>query len=129
MIFRMKTIVALLLMSVSAWADEGDLVITCNYKYLGFPTSSVTVVAYPDGSLSSSALVDMQGRTHKETLTAESVGSGEFLHAWLSKESADNSIELIIYSTPHVEGQSKLINHHAPMNQEMWGDCTGVPAS
>lgn len=123
----MKTIIALLFLSVSAWADEGELTITCNYKYLGYPASSVTVVAYPDGSLSSSALVDMQGRTHKETLTAEALGDGEFVHAWLSKESADNSIELIIYSTAQVEGQSKLINHHVPIGQELWGNCVGLP--
>lgn len=56
-------------------------------------------------------------------LSVETAAEGELLHAWLSKESADNSVEMIIFNEPQKLGRSKVTNHHVPIGQDMWGDC------
>lgn len=116
--------------SSASWADEAVTKISCDYAFMTVPFANVEIVMQPDGSLSSSALITPhQGKPHKESLTEEIKAGNELMHGWISKESTDNSIEMIIYKDKQADGQSKLINPHVPIGQEMWGNCTGIPGT
>lgn len=110
-----------------AAADEVATQISCDYKFMGNPTSSVALVVYSDGTPGSSVAVTMQGSTHKETFTAVPLATGEYVHGWISKEVEDNSIELVIYTTRQSQGWSRITNPRIPFAKDIWGDCTGLP--
>lgn len=105
-------------------ADTYDL--KCDFSYAGFPTASLMFSIDGDGVPSSSVTVNQSGAVHKETLTGETKADGEYFHGWLSKESKDNSIELIVYTQKQDLGNGVMINHHVPFGQDMWGNCTGL---
>jgi hypothetical protein len=100
------------------------VIFACDYAFMGMPTTSVEVYINADGTPASSVQVTVQGRSHKESATPEVVAADEDVHLWISKESAENSIEMVIYKEAKAEGLSKLVNHHVPIGQEMWGNCT-----
>lgn len=107
---------------------QSILTISCSYSIYGAPYATVAFSIYEDGRLDNSAQITMTGGvSHKETLTADPEKAGEFVHAWISKESPQNQIELVIYNTPQPQGRSKIVNHQVPIGQEMWGECTGLP--
>lgn len=117
---------ALLLFALStAWASEG-IQIRCDYKFMGMDTSSVVVTQNGEGEYSTSAEIIMQGKSHFESFTVEAAKDDELLRGWLSKESPQNSIEMVIYKEPQKLGRSKLTNHHVPIAKDMWGDCSGI---
>ncbi|MGZ3721380.1 MAG: hypothetical protein ACXVA9_00535 [Bdellovibrionales bacterium] len=104
------------------------LTISCSYQIYGAPYAAVAFSIFDDGRLDNSAQITMTGAAmHKETLTADTAKSDEFVHAWISKESPQNQIELIIYNSPQPQGRSKIVNNQVPFGKEMWGDCTGLP--
>jgi hypothetical protein len=111
-----------------ASAAHADVNLSCTYMFYGTPTASVAVSIDDNGVPGSSAMISMGPGTqpHKESLTPEALGDNEYMHAWLSKESAENSVEMIVYKEKQAQGNSVLINHHVPLAQEMWGDCTGM---
>ncbi len=117
----------LLLFALPAFASD-EVLVQCDYAFMGVPTSKVQFSVYK-GELGSSVSVTMpNGATHKETLTPEKLGADEFMHGWISKENPQNTIEIIVYQEAKSQGQSVLINHNVPIGKEMWGTCTGVPA-
>jgi hypothetical protein len=122
----MKHLITLLSLLIANSAVAGTQ-INCDYAFMGYPTAKIAVSVFDDGSLSPSALIEMQGKTHKETLTPAAVAAGELVHAWISKERPENAIELIIYQEPRAQGQSVAINHNVPAGQEMWGACKFSP--
>lgn len=124
----MKRLILLLAFVIGSSASA-DTQVICSYSYMGYPTAKITVSISDEGAPSPSALIDMQGKTHKESLTGVEKAPDELLHGWISKESPDNAIELIIYQQPKAQGQSVAINHNVPAGQEMWGTCTFAPAS
>lgn len=103
------------------------LTIQCNYSFMGYPTTNVTVTMSQDGHFDRTASIDMQGRIHQESLTVETAASDELLHGWISKEMPDRAVEMIIYKNRQQNGDSRLINHNVPAGQEMWGTCTQTP--
>lgn len=65
-----------------------------------------------------------QGTKHKESFTPESPQESEFLRAWISKESEENSLMLIIYSTNSESSRKAvLVNSRVPFGKEMHGAC------
>lgn len=105
------------------------LTIQCNYSFMGYPTTNVSVIMRGDGLFDRMATIDMQGRLHQESLTVEQAASDELLHGWISKEFPDRAVEIFIYKTKQQSGDSRLINHNVPAGQEMWGTCTQTPSS
>ncbi len=99
--------------------------ITCTYSFSRAPVPMATVEVTFDaqGKPADRAKVTMHGRTHFESLTPVESGAGEMFHAWLSQESAENSIEMIVYQEPQASGRSKLVNNRMPIGKEMWGSC------
>lgn len=113
--------------SVLAERFRNDSVqVKCSYKMMGVHFIDVAFSIRDGEKLSTSAEITHQGRTHKETLTQVESQPGEMVHGWLSQQSPDNSIELIVYTEPQAEGRSKLINPHIPAGNVMWGDCEGL---
>jgi hypothetical protein len=111
--------------SPSAAARTEDVeTLHCRYQYMGTSLWDITYQFDESGQPFPSVVVSTQGREHKESLTPEkSSAPDERLHAWISKESAQNSIEVIIYRERRAEGLSKLINPHIPIGNEVWGEC------
>lgn len=99
--------------------------LTCTYSFpnVPVPMTTVEVTFDQDGKPMSPAKVTMQGRMHTESFTQVDASTGEMLHGWLSKESTENSIEMIVYEEPQALGRSKLVNDRFPIGKEMWGDC------
>lgn len=95
---------------------------TCSYQIYGAPFAEVTLTVI-DGVPQDRAKIVFQGRQNEESVTPVDVAPGEKFHVWLSKENPDNSLELFIFSAPQVKGDSKLVNHHMPVLNEMWGPC------
>lgn len=118
----MKYLIAILTLLITHSAAASSQ-INCEYSFMGYPTAKITLSIFDDGTLSPSALIDMQGRTHKETLSPVERAADELVHAWISKESPQNAIELIIFQQPQAQGQSVIINHNVPAGKEMWGTC------
>jgi hypothetical protein len=100
--------------------------LTCNYKYDAMDLATVQLTYLADGSLQTYAQVTMQGQKHTESVTKVAVAANEREHLWLSKESTDNSVELIVYLQPQAQGISEMINHHVPFGQDVWGNCTSA---
>jgi hypothetical protein len=100
--------------------------IHCDYAFMGAPMSSVDLETLPDGRFGPAARISIQGATHLESYSEEAPAPGELAHGWISKESPENRIELVIYREPTPQGRSKLVNHQVPFGQEVWGGCRGV---
>jgi hypothetical protein len=95
----------------------------CDYVFYQVPFSTVELEVHPDGTLAPAARITMQGASHLESFTAEAPAAGEKLHGWISKESEQNKIELVIYAERTSQGDSKITNHQMPMGQDVWGSC------
>lgn len=98
----------------------------CSYSIYAAPFAEVHLVVR-DGKPDEFAKIVFQGRQSQETVTQEVSAMGEILHVWLSKESPDNNLEMIIFEQDAGQGNSKLINPHMPVLKEMWGHCTTDP--
>jgi hypothetical protein len=98
--------------------------IRCDYVFYQVPFSTVELAALPDGHFVPGARISMQGASHFESYTEEMPSANERVHGWISKESPDNRIELVIYKDPQPEGQTKIVNHQMPIGQDVWGTCT-----
>ncbi len=118
---RMKLSIAPLLLLISltpAWAAPSQL--NCDFKIqAGVPFCDVEVDLTPAGTPGAYATVTEWGKSHRETVTLVSPAAGEQLHLVLSKESPDNSVELIVSSqAADSEGdtqlKSELVNPHVP---------------
>jgi hypothetical protein len=112
---------------VASIVNADEVKIRCDYKFMGMDTSSVVVTQNEAGEYSSYAEVIMQGKSHFESFTVDAAKDDELLRGWLSKESQQNSIEMVIYKEPQKLGRSKLTNHHVPIAKDMWGDCSETP--
>lgn len=98
----------------------------CSYSMYGAPFADVHF-RVRNGKTDDFAKIVFQGRESLETITQEFCASDEVLHVWLSKESPDNNLELIIYGTDSEKGNSKLINPRIPVLKELWGRCSTSP--
>ncbi len=120
----MKFLVLLFIFApATVWAD---MLFSCDYAYLGMPTTSIEALIYTDGSPAPTVKVSMQGRTHQETATREVLAADEAAHLWISKENPENTIEMVIYRADRPNGNSVLINHNVPFGKEMWGKCVAT---
>ena len=120
----MKHLLSLLLFLSPGLAAAAGL--ACDHTIYGAPFVTVTLEILPDGTLGQTAKVSVtsQGRAHPESVTQIASAAGERYHLWLSQESPNNSIEMIVY-----EGEqpaSKLLNHHVGMGGEARGTCRAV---
>src|SRR4051812_43938801 len=95
----------LLFASILAYADPG--LIHCDYVFAGLPFSSVEITLQPDGHFGPAARVFMQGASHLESYSEQTPAANESVHGWISKESPENRIELVIYKEAMPLGQSK----------------------
>jgi hypothetical protein len=102
---------------------SADITHTCDYAIYGIAFSKVNIVEYADGTYGNRALITAQGQQHSESFEVQAVADNEYMHGWLSKESSENSIEMIIYKTPMSGGNSELINNHITIGKEVWGNC------
>lgn len=115
----MFSLLAVLLAQTQAFAAPAPLF--CEYQLMNIPFSQVRVVFNEDGSYPDGVEIIMQGRKHLESFTVEEKTDGEHLHAWISKEVAENAIEMIVQEKEGLP--SVLINHKMPMGKEVWGKC------
>ncbi|MBX3018676.1 MAG: hypothetical protein KF767_12355 [Bdellovibrionaceae bacterium] len=118
----MKSLIVSLL-TLAAFPASAHI-LSCAYTIYGAPFSTVEIQFDEAGQALSPATIIVSGKAHTESVTLEPNGPGESLHLWLSKESSQNDVELIVYETRQAQGDSKMINHHIPIGKEMWGDCT-----
>lgn len=96
---------------------------TCDYAFMGAPMYKLEFSTDSENKLSDFVTVTLYGNAHQETLTAEPLGAGEKIHAWISKENPQNSIELFVYTEAKAEGDTLMINPNIPFGKEMWGAC------
>ena len=108
-----------LLLSVTAFA--GTLV-NCDYKVMSFPASQVSL-GFEGNQPEDFVTVTMQGRSHRESFTPAEAHEGEMIRGWLSLESEENSIEMVVYKERQPLGLSKLVNFRVPFGKEIWGEC------
>jgi hypothetical protein len=113
---------SLLIALLPAAAHAG--VIDCSYQFMGAPFARIQLGISADGAPDDYVTSIVQGHGHRESFTLSEAAADELLHGWISKESNENSIEMIVFRVPRREGQSKIVNHHVPMGQEMWGSCS-----
>ncbi len=120
----MRILFLALFFSLGAYAQQA-YTIHCNYVFMVMPTADITLDVAQDGQLATSALIKMGAGDagHKETITPEVLAPGEMIHAWISKEKPENTIEMIVYNQVQPQGHSKLTNHNVPFAQDMWGTC------
>lgn len=95
----------------------------CDYFFGGYPLTGIDFSWSTEGQPGPAVRSTIQGKSHLESLTVEAAAPGERLHGWISKESPDNSVEVILYRAPQPAGDSKMVNHHVPFGQEVWGKC------
>jgi hypothetical protein len=96
---------------------------SCDYSFMGFPFTHLEFEIDQDGKPSDFVIATSNGVSHQETLTPDVKQPDQLLRAWLSKESPDNTIELILYREAKTGGNSVLINHNVPISKEVWGNC------
>jgi hypothetical protein len=122
----MKLLLFAGLFAVAAQAEPVTKIV-CDYSFMGTALAKSELNLDADGTPSSSILVSMGPGTPmaKYTLTPDARADDELVHAWISKEIPKGEIEIITWKAPKADGsQGKLINHNAPMGQEMSGPCT-----
>lgn len=109
----------------SAFVEDGSgrTQYSCLYRYMGTEFSQVSFGVSIDGKYDDHAEVSIYGKGHSESLTASALQAGEQVNAWLSIESDENSVQLIVYLDRKKQGNSKLINPHVPIGKDVWGDC------
>ncbi len=98
----------------------------CSYSFQNVPMATVDFDQADNGQLSPRAKITMGNapQPHEESFTAEPIKKSDVrIHAWISKESAENQIEFILYNEKKSAGNSEIINHNVPYFQEVWGDC------
>jgi hypothetical protein len=95
----------------------------CEYSFYSMPPTTVSLELFADGTTADHVRVTMQGKSHLESFTMEEKTAEMFLRGWISKESPDNAIEMVVFKEKKSQGLSKLINHKMPFGKEMWGDC------
>lgn len=110
-----------LLFSVASWAQQTT--ISCDYQIVGVPFSQVSLGFLENGQPEDFVTVTVQGRSHRESYTPVHPSAGEKLHGWISQESSENSIEMIVFEEKQSNGDSKLVNHRVPFGKEIWGSC------
>lgn len=115
------TLFAALLLAVAAHAEPART-LDCSYTFMSVPFTEVQLGMGETGT-DEFVTVITQGRAHRESFTLEPAAADMLLHGWISKESAENQIEMIVYKEPKKQGQSVLINHKMPMGKEVWGKC------
>jgi hypothetical protein len=116
----MALIIALLGFTL-AQADGSRIV--CDYTMMGIPFSTVELGFLSNGEPEDFVTVSMQGKAHRESYTPVQAAEGEAFHGWISQESSENSIEMIVYREPQKAGNSKLVNSRVPFGKEVWGNC------
>ncbi|MCO5142423.1 MAG: hypothetical protein M9962_04965 [Oligoflexia bacterium] len=104
-------------------AMANQINISCEYKIAGVPFSQVSLGFLENGQSEDFVTVSVQGKSHRESYTPAALESGERIHGWISKESSENSIEIVIYQERQKFGVSKLVNHRVPIGKEIWGEC------
>lgn len=115
---------AFLLFSGTFVSADSAYVIDCSYQFMGNPFSRVQVGVSSEGVPDDFVTIITQGQSRTESFAAETPSQGEILHGWLSKESPDNAVEMIVYEEMQPKGQSKLVNHNVPFAKEVWGTCS-----
>lgn len=128
MIQNKKYILALIAMSffaaATAHAGTGPIRYSCNYTYYGAAIAALEFEEFDALHLSPKVKVAMTGApAHEETLTAVPPTGEQRLHAWISNESPENRIELIVYKSATANGDTEIINSRMPMGKEIWGQC------
>jgi hypothetical protein len=116
----MNLIIALVGFTLSQ-AETAKLV--CDYTIMGITFSSVELGFLPNGEPEDFVTVSMQGKEHRESYTPVNAAEGEAFHGWISQESSENSIEMIVYRESQKAGNSKLVNSRVPFGKEVWGNC------
>lgn len=119
-------LIALVPLFFSAHAKASGL--SCDHTIFGAPFVTVELEILPDGSLGQTAKVSVtaQGKPHPESVTQEPSRPGELYHLWLSKESPENSIEMMVYQE-ETRFRSKLVNARYGVGREAPGVCRPVP--
>lgn len=112
----------LLWLFVSAQAQSAAL-IDCDYKIMGAPFSRIQLGFSEANAPEDFVTVIVQGNSHRESFTPEAAAESELLHGWISKESSENAIEMIVYKEAKPLGRSKIVNHKMPFGKEIWGSC------
>ncbi len=107
-----------------SFAQAETAQIVCDYKIMGAPFSTVALGFLPSGEPEDFVTISVQGRSHRESYTPVGANEGEALHGWISQESSENSIEMIVYRETKNAGNSKLINDRVPFGKEIWGICS-----
>jgi hypothetical protein len=97
-------------------------VLDCHYSFMSVPFSEVQL-GFSEAGPEEFVTILVQGRSHRESYTPAEAAPDMLLHGWISKESKENSIEMIVYKEAKKSGQSVLINSRMPMGKEMWGKC------
>lgn len=110
--------------SIETMESSASKKIICDYQMYGVAFSRVELGFLESGQAEEFVTVSVQGKSHRESFQLVEALPGESLHGWISKESSENSIEMIIYEEKQSAGDSKLINHHVPFGKEIWGNCT-----
>jgi hypothetical protein len=111
----------MLFLLLSATAFAGALV-NCDYKIMGAPFSQVSL-GFVENQPEDFVTISMQGRSHRESYTPSETNEEEMTHGWISLESEENSLEMVIYRERKQQGRAKLINSRMPFGKEIWGEC------
>lgn len=120
----MRIIYLALLIALPALAEgEPAAHFSCAYKFMGTDFAGVALGILPDGSTEDFVTVTHYGKSQRASCTHMPLAKGEMMHFWISKESKDNSIEVIVFEEARKEGKSVMINPHIPLGREMWGEC------
>jgi hypothetical protein len=113
--------VLLLTRALTAQAAPAHL-LDCHYSFMSVPFSEVQL-GFTETGPEEFVTISVQGRSHRESYTPAETAPDMLLHGWISKESKENSLEMIVYKEARKAGQSVLINSRMPMGKEMWGQC------
>jgi len=110
-----------LLLATLAFAQTPNL-IHCDYKIMGAPFSQVQL-AFAENLPEDFVTITAHGRSHRESYTPVEASPTEMIHGWISLESQENSLEMVVYNERQPAGRSKLINARMPYGKEIWGEC------
>lgn len=121
----MKAIVLSLFCLMIPAAAGAAATLECGFDNAGMRAWDVRLFLLDDGSLGSSAevVVSGSGRMHKESVTAESTAAGELYHLWLSRETPQHALEMIVYPERDGRMPARMINPNMPFFREVRGNC------
>jgi hypothetical protein len=126
----MTRLLLMVMVAVSAVAQGEDTgggeqarVLHCDYKYMYMPAAQLELGFWSNNEPQTSLALafGIGGVSQKQTFTPGPLAENEMAHGIISKEAPSGAIELIIYSQPQPQGDSRLINHN--FSQEFWGTC------